>query len=187
MASRAYIAKLERDGTGRCISLEPGGYPSDAGCILLAHYNEERQIDALIGMESILSLKETTAATVSHHGDHQVNWDFCQPVESTNGATGFFGRAYMPGPEWLYCWTPDGWLAAEVELDLPLKFLEMCYSQSSKAFVDWFENNQDPEIGNWRRLVKEQQAPRPLLAVIERYVEQGRLETQEWQRIHLTR
>lgn len=154
--------------------------PNEAGLTLLEHYREERQIDALIGMGSILHLEETPEGTVSHHGDHGVSWDFCQPVEIMNGADGFFKRTYMPGPEWLYRWTPDGWLAAEAEQDLPLRFLEMCYSLSTDAFEDWFENNQDPEFVNWRWLVKDKQTPQSLLAVIERYAQKHGLENARW-------
>lgn len=178
MGSRAYIAKIGRDGTGRFVYLGHGCYPSDAGRILLEHYGEERQIDALIGMGSIASLYDTPEGTISYHRDHREAWECCRPVEISNGTQEFFETAYMPGPEWLYCWTPDGWLAAKVQADVPRDYIDQCRVLSPEAFQDWFDNNQASDWVNWRKLARQTQNPQPLMTVIEKYTEEQSLQKQ---------
>ena len=53
MAHRGYIAKVERDGSGRYIYLGHGSNPIDTDQVLLHHYQEPERIDALLNLGSI--------------------------------------------------------------------------------------------------------------------------------------
>ena len=172
MGSRAHIAKIDREGTGRYLYLGHGCYPDDAGRILLEHYSEQSHIDALMAMGSIASLGETLEDSIFYHRDHGEDWSHCRPAPLYNGTIGLFEKAYLPGPEWLYCWTPDGWLAAEVRSDPPSNYFERCGVLSPSEFNDWFHHNQEPEWVSWRSRAIRSQAPQPLDAVIERYVQE---------------
>lgn len=169
MGSRAYIAKIERDGRGQMLYLGHGCYPDDAGSILLEHYSDEAAIDALMSMGSICHLESSRAASIIYHRDHQEDWNFCQPVPLENGTAELFGRPYHPGVEWLYCWTPDGWLAARVETGHPSDYFEKCGTLFPEDLQHWFEHNQQPAWVAWRERAVQNQSPRPLTAIIEEY------------------
>ena len=120
MAHRAYIAKVERDGSGRYIYLGHSSYPTGAGAILLEHYQDPDKTDALISMGSIPQVAPELHDVEPYYPHDDREWQGNQPVPFTGGTDTFFLSAYMPGPEWLYAWTPDGWLAAPVRShDMP--------------------------------------------------------------------
>ena len=76
---------------------------------------------------------------------------------------------YIPGPEWLYAWTPDGWLAAKVNAQPPANYQLNAVRLEPRQFEDWFDNNQETEWIEWRRQAREDQRPQPLATIIGRY------------------
>lgn len=169
MASRAYIAKINPDGSGKYVYLGHGCYPDHAGIMLLENYQDGSVIDALIAKGSISHLSETIAETEFYYGEHEQDWNMCSPALLEGGTERFFGTAYMPGPEWLYAWTPDGWLAAEVQSSPPHDWINNLGTMSPEAYQDWFDHNQQPEWVAWRAKAMEKQRPQPLNTVIEQY------------------
>ena len=105
MGSRCHIAYIDRDGTGKGTYCHMGCYPDDVGITLLTCYQEEEQIKALVNLGWMSSLSPTVEITRK-----RIN-DYTPAYKIAGGTQEFFGR-YMPSIEWLYAWTPDGWLAA---------------------------------------------------------------------------
>ena len=169
MGSRAYIAKIERDGTGEFLYLGHGCYPDDAGRILLEHYSEESSIETLMALGCVSTLGENVKDSIFYHRDYREDWDSCQPAPLSNGTDDLFGKPYHPGVEWLYCWPPDGWLAARVECEPPSDYFKKCGSLSPEYLQHWFDHNPQPEWVAWRKRVVQNQRPRPLTAIIEEY------------------
>lgn len=174
MGSRAYIARIQRDGSGQYIYLGHGCYPDDVGAVLLIHYSESEEIDALIRKGSVMSLEASITESIFYHDDYDHDWSDCRPMTLSNGTTEFFGRAYQLGPEWLYAWTPDGWLAAKVQAEHPEQYFQGLRAMEPDAFQDWFEHNQEPEWVQWRASAHETQRPQPLAYVIDQYVREQR-------------
>ena len=65
-----------------------------------------------------------------------------------------------PGSEWLYCWTPDGWLAAPGRLGWP----PVCWFNST-------ESENDPEWTAWLESTAKVQSPEALNQAINRRTE----------------
>lgn len=168
MGSRAYIAKFERDGTGKFIYLGHGCTPSDAGIKLLTHFSEPDQIDALIAGGSTIRIGNSIQDTDTYYDDEQ-EWEHCKPTKIQGGTGPFFESPYIPGPEWLYAWTPDGWLAAKVKAQPPANYQLNAVKLEPREFEEWFDNNQEPEWIEWRRQAREDQRPQPLATIIGRY------------------
>ena len=61
------------------------------------------------------------------------------------------------GPEWLYAWTPDGWLASPAMPVAPPD----CYDTDSEKLRD-----ADPQWQEWLRRTREFQRPQPLHSLI---------------------
>ena len=171
MGSRALIAKIERDGSGRYIQLGHGCYPDDAGTMLLEHYSEPDEVGALITEGAVCQLGNTIQESTFYYREYDDEWAHCSPITFENGTEELFTHAYLLGPEWLYAWTPDGWLAAETDRNLPDDFLEKLAKMQPEAFQDWFDNNQEPAWVEWRRQVRETQRPQPLVNIIKQYTE----------------
>ena len=169
MGSRALIAKLERNGIGRSIYLGHGCYPDDAGIMLLEHYSEPEAVEALISRGDVCQLDTNIRDTIFYFQDYQHDWSYCRPTTFENGTEEFFSYAHQLGPEWLYAWTPDGWLAAKADRDPPENYLEKITQMPPEAFQDWFDNNQEPAWVEWRRQAKENQRPQPLATIIKQY------------------
>ena len=171
MACRGYIAKVEPDGSGRYVYLGNQSYPSHAGETLLRHYQEPEKVEALLNLGSICKLRPETKDVETYHDHWNDSWDNCAPTPFHGGTDTFFLNVYQPGPEWLYCWTPDGWLASAVKChDIPPSFVSHATARMTpEAFEHWFDHNQDPEWVQWRAACRERQQPRPLLEVIQNY------------------
>lgn len=170
MGSRAFIAKIERDGSGRYIPLH-SCYPNDAGTILLEHYSEPDEVGALITEGEVCLLGTSIQESIFYYREYDDERADCSPITFENGTEEFFTHAYLFGPEWLYAWTPDGWLAAKTNRTLPYNFLEKLDEMQPAAFQDWFDNNQEPAWVEWRRQVRETQRPQPLANIIKQYAE----------------
>ena len=171
MGSRSLIAKIERDGSGRYIQLGHGSYPDDAGAMLLEHYSEPDPVAALITAGAVCLLGTSVQDTTFYYLEYDDEWAHCSPVAFENGTEEFFTYPYLLGPEWLYAWTPDGWLAAKANRNVPDDFLEKLAMMQPEAFQDWFDNNQEPAWVEWRRQARETQRPQPLANVIKKYAE----------------
>ncbi len=170
MGSRAHIGKIHPDGQVEYVYLGHGCYPDDAGIILLENYREEEQADALIRGGSIVNLGPDEKRTGRYHLTHWDDWEDSAPVVMQGGSEAFFGTLNIPGPEWLYAWTPDGWLTAPADCHPPDGWWKNLAVMSPQEYQDWFDHNQQPEWVEWRERAREKQRPRPLIHVITQYV-----------------
>lgn len=127
MGTRAIIAKIGPDGTGKRVSLTYDGYPTWAGVKLIRHYNDEKTIDTLIGLGAIYTLSDSpehTPGSFLKWGEsdklHDVTRTFGRegkgnfpeypPEEVSGGLEGVC--ADIAEPPYTYVWTPDGWFAS---------------------------------------------------------------------------
>ena len=160
MAIRAMIGKVDRRGNGQTIYLGHDGCPDQAGDALLQHYSGEEHIDRLISRGYVTWLEHTPEASVTYHSDYGYSWEICQPRAFRGGTGEFFARYWDVGPEWLYAWTPDGWLGSAAMPGAPPE----SYHADSEALRD-----EDPEWREWLRLTREFQRPQPLHSLIDDY------------------
>ena len=169
MDPHSYIAKVEPDGTGRLIYLGHGSYPNQAGLTLLTHYQDPAKTDSLLDSGSLPYIEPELADNYHYHGYYHDDWDHSKPALFTGGTDNFFLVPYHLGPEWLYCHTPDGWLASPVQRDPPRNYFAQISALSPEDLQVWFDTNTEPEWVAWRRLCRETQQPRPLNTLIEDY------------------
>ena len=68
MATRATIAKMEKDGSGiKAIYLHSDGYLEHAGRILNEHYQDESKVDELLAQGDVSSLNENIGEKLPFH------------------------------------------------------------------------------------------------------------------------
>lgn len=183
MAHRGYIAKLEPDGSGRYIHIGHDSDPMFTGKILMSDYQDPTKTDALIALGDIHTLAPEPENIKSRFALGMA-WEECQPKGFTGGTDSFFLQPYQAapkwphfwamGPEWLYCWTPEGWLAAPVKYhEMPSNSGEHRASMTPEEFDHWVNHNQEPEWVEWRAAHSETQQPKPVLTVIQEYEEES--------------
>ena len=120
---------------------------------------------ALIEQRSLLTpsftiiRSPTTAITVIPR-DYGYSWEICRPRGFQGGTEGFFARYWDVGPEWLYAWTPDGWLGCEAMPGAPPE----SYRADSEALREV-----DPQWQDWLRRTREFQRPQSLHSLIDAY------------------
>ena len=172
MGSRCLIAKVERDGRGRYILLNHMSSPDYAGRMLLEHYQDEDKLDRLLDHGSIGFIAPNPEEVEGHHVVDDHEWEYCRPTEFEGGTEQFFGAAHMLGPEWIYCWTPDGWAAAQVTGEgIPGNYHGNLRIMTPLQFEDWYDTNQEPLWVQWRQRCHEEQIPRSLSEVVQEYEE----------------
>ena len=137
--------------------------------MLLEHYSDAEAITELLQHGSVCHRNETTVESIFYHRDHNHPGDNCHPVTLHDGTEGLFGKPYQPGPEWLYAWTPDGWLAAAVERKVPQNYVDQIGRMGVAQLEDWFQHNPDPQWIAWRAAAVANQRPVPLSSLIDRY------------------
>ena len=160
MASRAIIGKVDRQGSGRAIYLGHDGFPDTAGARLLRHYSEEQTINQLIRQGSVAWLETTPEESITYFRHRRQPWQYCQPYPFRGGTEWFFANYWSPAPEWLYVWTPDGWLASAAMPGAP----PQSYYADSRAL-----RSADPQWREWRRRTREFQRPQSLHSLIAAY------------------
>ncbi len=146
MTTRAIVGKVDRQGNGRAIYLGHGGYPDQAGARLLQHYSDERTIHQLIGLGSVAWLETTPEETITYFCHRRQLWMNCQPYAFGGGTERFFADYWSPSPEWLYVWTPDGWLGNAAMPGAPP---QSYYQGSPESY------NPDPQWREWLRKTRE--------------------------------
>ena len=172
MGSRCLIAKVERNGSGRYITLNHGGTPDNAGRTLLEHYRHEENINRLLEHGDTGHIDPNPDKVKGHHITNEEPWENCRPKEFDGGTQTLFGATYMLVPEWIYCWTPDGWAATKVLISgIPQNFFENLRVMTPMQFQDWYDHNQEPEWTKWRIRCQEEQIPRSLHEIIRNYEE----------------
>ena len=67
----------------------------------------------------------------------------------------FFGEYWGPGSEWLYVWTPNGWLASPAMAEMP-----------PQSYFDDGGNPSDSSWTEWISQTREAQRARPLYSVV---------------------
>ena len=155
MGSRCHIAYIERDGSGKGIYCHTGCYPNDVGIKLLTKYQEERDIKALVNLGELSSVCDTAEQTATCVAEDNI-----PAYEITEGTQEFFG-SLMPTIEWLYAWTPDGWLAARAHPgNLPYHVYALPEPEEHPA---WKQADRE---------AAERQQPRPLYQVIQEYLQE---------------
>ena len=154
MGSRCFIAHIDRNGMGRAIYCHQGAPPDQNGVTLLRHYQDEQSVKTITALRSISSLSNDPGITA------KFNQDSTYPVLTFHGGTdAFFGHFWTTGTEWLYAWTPDGWLAAPGFRELPAELLQHDHDDSH------------PLWERTHRRAAAYQVPQPLNTVIKRYLE----------------
>ena len=84
----------------------------------------------------------------------------CEPYAFAGGTEQFFADYWSPGPEWLYVWTTDGWLASAAMPGAP----PPSYYQGSPESY-----NPDPQWREWLRKTREFQRPQSLHSLVAAY------------------
>ena len=168
MSTRAYIARINRDGIGLYVYLGHNSYPQTAGRMLLENYAEDHQITALIKLGSIMNLDTTPERSESYHLTETEPWYRCKPEPITAGTDEFFAAHHaMP---FLYAWTPDGWFGAFGDTRRPPDiYHQKLYSLSPDDFQHWLGTTDDPTWTQWLAQTPSIQRPIPLTAMIEQY------------------
>ena len=159
MNNRAIVGKVDPQGIGLAVYLGHRGEPDAAGPVLLEHYSEPDSIDRLIERGSIAWLAETPEQSVSYHRGYGFCWPRCRPFEFEGGTDQFFRIYWNAMAEWLYVWTPDGWLASPAMPGAPPP------SYFERPLVKE-RMDADPEWQEWLRLTRECQRPLPLQRLI---------------------
>lgn len=156
MGSRSHVAYIDRDGAGKGIYVHMGCRPDDIGIQLLLCYQEE-EIKALVNLGFLSGVSDTVERT-AHFVYNEDERD--RPYTICGGTQEFFGR-WLHGIEWLYAWTPDGWLACRTwrEGDIPYHQLNDPVPEDSP---EWRDND---------ARAAEYQQPRPLYQVIQDFLE----------------
>ena len=158
MGSRCIIGRVEPDGTGEALYCHKGASPHRNGLTLINHYQEPETVSRLTAIGAISSLDPDVATTEKFHPE-----EFRRaPMAFENGTDGFFSTFWGHGPEWLYCWTPDGWLAAP--------------GIRGPAPEQWYqgeENPNDPEWAKWLETTAKFQRPMSLGSAIEETLQTG--------------
>ena len=170
MGSRCLIAKVENNGRGRYITLNHGGTPEDAGRILLEHYQDGEKLNQLLDHGDTGYIDPDPEEIEGHHVADDHEWEQCCPKEFEGGTQEIFGAAHMLGPEWIYCWTPGGWIAAKVlRAGIPESFFGKLRTLTPQQFQYWYDHNKEPQWIEWRHRCQEEQIPRPMYEVIQSY------------------
>ena len=108
MGTRSFIGHVDRRGNGLAIYCGHGSHPRDLGALLLSNYQRDRDVRLLMALGRVSLVMETPELTAAHTDPRAAG----TATKFNTGTEVFFGRFWTPGTEWLYCWTPDGWLAA---------------------------------------------------------------------------
>ena len=155
MASRCIIGKVDGRGNGKAILCARGCCPDEVGAGLLGHYSDECLIDELIALGSIAWLDTEPEECEAYHRDRGYPWENCQPYSFQGGTEAFFSEYWGPGPEWLYVWTPDGWLASPAMAGMP-----------PQSYFDDGGSLSDPSWTEWISRTRAAQRARPLYSMV---------------------
>ena len=160
MAAPAIIGRVDRQGDGQAIYLGHHGLPNQAGARLLRYYSEAEPIHRLIRLGAIVRLEPAPEESITYFRDRRKPWRHCQPYRFRGGTQWFFANYWSPAPEWLYVWTPDGWLGSPAMPGPP----PQSYYADSRAL-----RRADPQWREWLRRTREFQRPQPLYSLIRAY------------------
>lgn len=107
MATRSFIGIQNPNGTVTGVYCHHDGYLDGVGKILQENYTTAEAVAALVDLGSLSSLGEDLDVTQAYHRDRGESLDV-----STYGSLGQlrFGDGNY---EYLYVFTPEGWIVAE--------------------------------------------------------------------------
>ena len=159
-ASPAIIGRVDRQGDGHAIYLGRHGSPKQAGTTLLRHYSDPEPIHRLIRLGAVARLEPAPEDSITYFHHRREPWRYCQPYPFQGGTQWFFANYWSPAPEWLYVWTPDGWLGSAA---MPGPPPQSYYADSREL------RSADPAWREWLRQTREFQMPQPLHSVISGY------------------
>ena len=179
MGTRSLIAKMERDGRGRHIDVSHDGSPTTVGRILLEHYQDSEKLDRLLDHGNAEYINSNPERVRGYHEANGKDWQEHRPIKFEGGTTELFSTAHTFGPEWLYCWTPDGWAAAKLRrAEMPHSFIHRLATMPAEEFQDWLDHNREPECTRWGSRCQQEQIARPLSEIIDEY-ERSQAEEEE--------
>ena len=168
MSATAAIAMVERDGSGRRIQLGNNAYPETAGRVLNERYSTREAIEGLMVLGDIAHLAERPDPADSYHVRDQDEWGDCEAIAFTGGTERFFAH-YHHANLYLYCWTPDGWLAARgCQRPPPQIYYEQIRSTTPEEFRQWLSASTDAGWLLFMEKVAGDQRPEPMSSLIER-------------------
>ncbi len=109
---------------------------------------------------SVTWLEARPGNSITYFRANAQPWENCRPYTFGGGTERFFARYWGVGPEWLYVWTPDGWLGCKAMPGAPPE----SYRADSEEL-----RNADPQWREWLRKTREFQRPQSLHSLIETY------------------
>ena len=137
---------MAQDGAVTVAYCHTGASPKRNGRILIEKYQGGDTLLRIVEMGSIGSLWPDPEDTLRHNrGDNS-------PTRLTGGTKAFFGAFWGPGCEYLYAWTPDGWLASPGH-------------RTNKALNDSWrreDSGHRPDWPSWQEELRRMQEPAPL-------------------------
>ena len=77
--------------------------------------------------------------TTSYVEEYDHSWEDSRPISINNGTKDFFEQPRIPGIEELYAWIPDGWLAAQTNMNPPDEWIPQQGRLTPKEYQDWFD------------------------------------------------
>ena len=107
MATRSFIGIQNTNGSVTGVYCHHDGYLEGVGATLTAHYTTAEQVRELVALGSLSSLGEDLDVTQAYHRDRGEDLDVAN--YGSPGQIRFSDGDY----EFLYVFTPEGWLVAE--------------------------------------------------------------------------
>ena len=126
----------------------------------MEHYLDEASVDRLILKGSVIPLEPPPEDSLVYVRDYGKTWEIRPPHVFYSGIEGFFARYWGVGPEWLYAWTPDGWLTGKAMPGAPPESHQADSEALRDACSEWRE---------WLRKMREFQRPQSLHSLIDAY------------------
>jgi len=109
MATRSFIATLQRDGSVNGVYCHHDGYPEGVGATLKEHYRSAKKVGSLLALGDLSTLGSDTGPgyTTAYHRDRgeplDPNMTYGSVSEAINCARDDLGAEYV------YIFNGDGW------------------------------------------------------------------------------
>lgn len=111
--TRSHIAILMPDGTVRYIYCHSEGYPTDQGAVIQQHWNEPRDVVALVELGHLSKLGLNLNVTLAYARDFGEDPGECAPLTAQGIEEMLSGSMDDIFIKYPYLHTPPGWLCAD--------------------------------------------------------------------------